>query len=1627
MDNSEIYRKNIILSAEKSITFDSGTGIFFGQKAKSFNKISLNNIYLDGKIDLRNVELMGTMNTKLQTSIFNTLDEEMLNSKSSKALSDQYGPVYGPVYGDVLGTINSKGVLIGGDRGGYIGSTYKEVFDETTQSHFNPVNILNLDTFEKLESIPMNITGFDNDLKNFNVYSYNISSIRNEPDYIDPYFGNLFNLTLNGLDDNINSISNLLYTDKLSSVMTFNSDADLNIEGNVKLLNTNTTLTFKNVNVNNISNSVLNNIEYINGNVRIDGNYINNSFANLEVSQIYYYEPDLTGNFQFNYNSNMIEEPINIKGNITKYSFLNIINWDTYDVNDVKNAPIDFPKLIETTPRFSNIGDTNIIEYADTLMNNTNDYYNTQLLYGNLTANLYSRMSIYSNIEGTLHRITRENKDNTIQFNFKSYYGNLEYNNNFNLQGNIFNNGNPSVLEYLDTIQDNIGYNDYKSLLNNIDTWVRYKIPYIYEYYDWHKQYAFTNNFSNDDYHGLSNDDIRKKSWQIYGNINIDSVNCWYFQSGISQNEDYEYSENPYNQGVNDNEATYLFLGLFDNNSDLLFNIESEFKFNVSGYAEYGYDGLTVCYLDYNSEDYDNIKEQLCYNIKPQNTWNNLPSDSNLNDIVYLTYDTIFQIDENISQFTELTYTLPKLENGLKRYIVIMYSKDSYFSKAPDVFRLSNFRIIPTQNSLTYKYIDYSWNLKDKITLISEFNYLDLYSDNNLYLSTGNDTITLPENTSTYFLIGPISYRDFNIKYLYKVFLEFEYGTINFNSNSRIELYQVETDTEIDPTDFTHEILTDNVNNIIKTFEIVGNKIIYQSVREYIVYNGLNDDKYKYFYFKVVTNNTNAGMVIFNLKFNQYVQADTNIQTDTDISINLKTRKMIAKVQPSFMDPFDLVYNFTREKLTLDNENALDISGEIEENPLLSFNAFLSNINGNLKGNIFINGDNTYNQTELLGTFINGNLQLGTYAFNNKLNFYNKDYYIYTWHSNLEYLNIINLPINPTTDISNPFDGLKYKNIMLCGKMSIYNIDGTYTNTPLHDNQVGILEYTFIADNILKKNFTINFKYQMFSEFRGDYFYFQYSIDNGKNYCDLLKQSGDFNNLQSVALLDNFRWKSVSFYLPYNPIYKFRWVYLKDSNLSSGYDTVFLGDIYVNYLYSVIENKNEKLNIYADNFIGNISSGVSQNTNIKNFLLPFLKENTTLSYGYLDGDIMINGTMDNYIEPTINANSNLIYANIHTFYRKTTDYDYNEFNTYNITSINDINVDKSWRLYTYNTLKSKLSGIWDALSFNASPAFLNNSELAILSSQSKKNDNYTAGLNNNDAAIFTIGPLDYSDMMNNDHQLKFKYYINADSNWDSLGVIMYDYSPVTNVTDNEILNLLVQIVDLYGIYDHYNLDALINKYDIYSILIKDKIKSYPDSKLGFSKTYGTTLGWNDVLIELTKIPVNNKRIIVFFYVKDYWSDYYYDDIVLIHDIQFTFTQSVSSFRLSKINDNKLIIDIPIIGKKQILLKNIDSDSPSVSTTLITNITSSSVYVLSYITSNGSSPITERGVCYQLNNDYELTTNKSKSVSTQNADVFSTKIINLTAGSTYYVRSYAINSFGTSYGDSEHFTSSVEFD
>ena len=76
---------------------------------------------------------------------------------------------------------------------------------------------------------------------------------------------------------------------------------------------------------------------------------------------------------------------------------------------------------------------------------------------------------------------------------------------------------------------------------------------------------------------------------------------------------------------------------------------------------------------------------------------------------------------------------------------------------------------------------------------------------------------------------------------------------------------------------------------------------IFSSEKNIKVYNDINDTKYKYFYFKVNTTNTNAGIAIFNLKFSQYPQNDTFI-LDNDIYIDITKKQMIVNVKNEFID-----------------------------------------------------------------------------------------------------------------------------------------------------------------------------------------------------------------------------------------------------------------------------------------------------------------------------------------------------------------------------------------------------------------------------------------------------------------------------------------------------------------------------------------------------------------------------------------------------------------------------------------------------------------------------------------------------------------------------------------------------
>ena len=85
----------------------------------------------------------------------------------------------------------------------------------------------------------------------------------------------------------------------------------------------------------------------------------------------------------------------------------------------------------------------------------------------------------------------------------------------------------------------------------------------------------------------------------------------------------------------------------------------------------------------------------------------------------------------------------------------------------------------------------------------------------------------------------------------------------------------------------------------------------------------------------------------------------------------------------------------------------------------------------------------------------------------------------------------------------------------------------------------------------------------------------------------------------------------------------------------------------------------------------------------------------------------------------------------------------------------------------------------------------------------------------------------------------------------------------------------------------------------------------------------------------------------------------------------------------------------------------------ISTTPVTNITASTATSGGTISSSGGAAITARGVCWGTSAN--PTTSDSKTSNGTGTGQFVSEITGLTAGTTYHVRAYAINTAGTAYG------------
>ena len=92
---------------------------------------------------------------------------------------------------------------------------------------------------------------------------------------------------------------------------------------------------------------------------------------------------------------------------------------------------------------------------------------------------------------------------------------------------------------------------------------------------------------------------------------------------------------------------------------------------------------------------------------------------------------------------------------------------------------------------------------------------------------------------------------------------------------------------------------------------------------------------------------------------------------------------------------------------------------------------------------------------------------------------------------------------------------------------------------------------------------------------------------------------------------------------------------------------------------------------------------------------------------------------------------------------------------------------------------------------------------------------------------------------------------------------------------------------------------------------------------------------------------------------------------------------------------------------------------SVTTSSVSNVTETTALAGGSVTSDGNASVTERGVC--ISTVSNPTTANTKITAGSGTGSFTCNLSNLQAGTTYYVRAYAVNSKGTAYGEQVSFT------
>ena len=125
-------------------------------------------------------------------------------------------------------------------------------------------------------------------------------------------------------------------------------------------------------------------------------------------------------------------------------------------------------------------------------------------------------------------------------------------------------------------------------------------------------------------------------------------------------------------------------------------------------------------------------------------------------------------------------------------------------------------------------------------------------------------------------------------------------------------------------------------------------------------------------------------------------------------------------------------------------------------------------------------------------------------------------------------------------------------------------------------------------------------------------------------------------------------------------------------------------------------------------------------------------------------------------------------------------------------------------------------------------------------------------------------------------------------------------------------------------------------------------------------------------------------------------------------------------------DNGNMLTSEVITKAQYenetIVLSFNVTQPEVSTFEVSNITQTSALGGGEVTLSGGLPVIERGICWSTQNNPSINGNHSSNGNGIGA--YTVNMYNLNQNTTYYVRAYAINGVGISYGQEVQFTTSL---